>query len=70
VQHELSLNSEALLTVLHHKTIMPCEVAFGETEVMHCIQKIGFTYSIRAADADDPLGKTKLLVRIVFELEN
>jgi hypothetical protein len=54
---------------MHIHLVLPGKIAFGETQIMNGIQQIGFAHTISAANANNALGKNKLLVEVVFELE-
>ena len=45
------------------------KIAFGKTEVMNCIQQVGFAYAIASANANNAFSKAKFLVKIIFKLK-
>lgn len=49
--------------------VLPGEVTFGEAEVMNGIKQIGFANTISTANTNNALVKLKLLLKIIFELE-
>ena len=55
--------------MMHIHRILPGKIAFGKTEIMDCIQQIGFAYAVAATNANNAFGKNKLLVKVVLELE-
>jgi hypothetical protein len=66
----MPLDTEAIMSFEYILLVLPAEIAFGETEVMNGVEKIGFTNTIPSADANNTFGKTKLLLEIILELEN
>ncbi len=64
----MSFNAKALMAVVNAVGILAGKIAFGKTEVMDRVQQIGLAYAVAAADPGEPLRKTVLLVKIVFEL--
>ena len=69
MHRELAFYPKSLLSVLGSKAIAG-KIAFGETEIMNGVEEVGFTYTIASANAHNIFGKTKLLVIIIFKLEN
>jgi hypothetical protein len=66
---QVAFNAKSLLSILSRNAI-PCKITFGETEVMYRIQQIGFAYTIASANAHNVFCKAKLLLVIIFKLEN
>jgi hypothetical protein len=50
--------------------ILPAKITFGKTEVMDRIQQIRLAHTITAANANDPLRKLKVVLKIIFKLKN
>jgi len=44
------------------------KIAFGETAVINGIEQVGFANAVRAANANDPFGKRKLHLPVIFKL--
>ena len=66
----MAFNSKTFMSTINIQLVCPGKIAFGETEVMNGIQQIGFANSVAAANANNAFGKNKLLMKIVFELED
>jgi hypothetical protein len=49
--------------------ILPAEITFGKTEVMDRVQQIRLAHTVAAANANDPLRKLKVLLKIILKLE-
>ena len=60
---------EPLMSMKNIELILPSEVALGETEIVNGIQQVGFSDTVAPRDADDPFGKTELLLEIILELK-
>jgi len=69
-QGKMPLQAKTLHPVLRNQGVLAGKVTFGEAEVMNGVQQVGFTPSVAPANPDQGGGKAKLLVEVVFELEN
>jgi hypothetical protein len=48
--------------------IRPSEITFCEAAIINCVEEVGLTHTVPAADTYDPFGEVKLSVGIVLEL--
>jgi len=44
------------------------KIAFGKAAVIYGIEQVGFANAVWAADANNPFGKRKLHLPVIFEL--
>ena len=56
--------------MLGNQGILSGKIAFGEAEVMNSIQEVGLAFAVASANTNKGGGKAKLLVEVVFKLEN
>jgi hypothetical protein len=69
IQQQLSFQPEAFVALEDIGGVLPGKIAFGEAEVMDGIKQVGLAHAIAAANAYNALGKGKILLEIILELE-
>lgn len=57
------------MALMNIHLILSGKIAFGKTQVMNGIQKVGLSYPVSSANADDPFGKIEFLLKIIFKLK-
>src|SRR5437870_5549324 len=65
---KVAFQSESFLAMLYINAVMAGEITFCKAQIVNCIQQVCFTHTVFAADACNPLGKTKISMTVIFEL--
>ena len=64
----MSFDPEALAALLHIVAIKPGKIAAGKTEIMNCIQQVGFAHAVITTNTYYTHNKVKRTIAVVFEL--
>jgi hypothetical protein len=56
------------MSFMNVQLVLPCKIAFGETEVMNGIEQVGLAHAVPSANAHNAFREREFLVKIIFEL--